>query len=311
MKGGQVQRKSIILGAGFLGLVLASAIQATADTPDALRDAATVALQKLDQFVAKESARINKDARATRDLGVQLNSVADQGALLNDRLKNQKSELEQKIGALDEQIKKLKEQAEKLELIQRKLTDLLPEFMNAVGSDQGNASSQQVLAAVSQDRARAAKLADAIKGRNSDEVGSVLRGGAQGVRVQIGELPEGEGATVSFRVGNLVHCLSTNKRCRGAASSLAKTASRDAPDPELLLKQLDSLVTAANREAASCNKRTEELLAKAASAQGGPADANRAADLQRLMARLVTLQSTSSQLSRDIAAAMDRVIRRT
>ncbi len=81
----------------------------------------------------------------------------------------------------------------------------------------------------------------------------------------------------------------------------------------MLLKQLDSLVSAANRETATCNKQVEDLLAKATAVQGGPpaTDADRAADLQRLMARLVTLQSTSSQLSRDLAAAMDRVIRRT
>ncbi len=179
---------------------MVSAIQARADTPDALRDAATVALQKLDQFVAKESARINKDARATRDLGVQLNSVAEQSALLNGRLKNQKSELEQKIGALDEQIKKLKEQADKLAKIQQKMTELLPEFMNAVEGDQGSGASQQILASISQDQVKAARLADAIERRSADEVSSLLRRDTEGVRVQIGEMPEGEGATVSFRV---------------------------------------------------------------------------------------------------------------
>ena len=82
-------------------------------------------------------------------------------------------------------------------------------------------------------------------------------------------------------------------------------------DPDALLKRLHGLASAANRETATCNKQVEELLAKATT--GGPSvtDANRAADLQRLIARLATLQSTSSQLSRDITAAMDRVIRRT
>ena len=107
-----MKRKGIHLGAGFLGLVLVTAgaaIQAQADTADALRDAASIALQKLDQSVAKESATLNKDAHATRGLGVQLNAIAEQSALLNDRLKNKKGELEQKIGELDERIKKLKE----------------------------------------------------------------------------------------------------------------------------------------------------------------------------------------------------------
>lgn len=309
-----MKRRGIHLGAGFLGLVLVTAgaaMPARADTADALRDAASVALQKLDQSVAKESARLNKDAQATRDLGVQLNAVADQSALLNDRLKNTKSELDQQVGALDEQIKKLKEQADKLSEILDKMTKLLPEFMNAAASDQGSEASQRILAGISQDQVNAARLADAIKGRNPDEVSSVLRRGVEGVRVQVGEMPEGEGATVSFRVGNLVHCLSTSKRCRGAASSMGKTPSRNAPDPGALLKQLYGLVAAATRETATCNQQVEELLAKATT--GGPSftDANRAADLQRLIARLATLQSTSSQLSRDLAAAMDRVIRRT
>jgi hypothetical protein len=305
-----VKRNLIVLG--LLGLVVAgAAMQARADTADALRGAASVALQKLDQFAAKESATINKDARATRELGVQLNAVAEQSALLNDRLKNQQGELEQKVGGLDEQIKKLKEQADKLTQIQAKMAELLPALMDAVGSDQGSEASQRILAAISQDQARAATLLDAIERRSADEVSSLLRRGTEGVRVQVGEMPEGEGTTVNFRVGNLVHCLSTNKRCRGAASSLGKTPSRDAPDPDEILKQLHGVVNAANRETATCNKAVEELLAKAAA--GGPpaTDANRAADLRRLVARLVTLQSTSSQLSRDLAAAMDRVIRRT
>jgi hypothetical protein len=91
---------------------------------------------------------------------------------------------------------------------------------------------------------------------------------------------------------------------------LGKAASRD--DPAALLKQLHSQLTAANRETAACNKRVEELLAKATSLPGGPptGTAEQKAALQRLMARLVALQATSTQLSRDLAAAMDKVIRR-
>ena len=185
--------------------------------------------------------------------------------------------------------------------------------MNAAANDQGIEASQHILASIVQDQTKAARLADAIERRSSDEVSSLLRHAFEGARVQVGAMPEGQGATVNFRVGNLVHCLSANKRCRGAASSLGKSASRDAPDPEALLKQLQSLLTAANREAAACNKRVEDLLAKVDTAQSGaPAtDANRAADLQRLMGRLARCSRRASQLSRDIAAAMDRVIARS
>ena len=306
-----MNRTGILLAAALLGLVLP--LSAVAETPDALQDAAAAALQKLDQFVAKESQRLDKDARAARDLGVQLNSAAEQSALLNDRMKNQSGELEQKIGAIQEQIQKLKQQTAKLETIQQKLTELLPDFMNAMEKDQSGEASQRILAAVAQDRATAIRLADAIERRNADEAGAVLRRGVEGIRVQVGELPKGEGATVSFRVGNLVHCLSTIKRCRGSASSLAKTAAQDAPDPDALLKQLHGLLIAANRETAACNKRAEELLAKAASTPGGPPTGNpdQISDLRRLMARLTAAQSQSTQLSRDLAAAMDRAIRRS
>jgi chaperonin cofactor prefoldin len=286
------------------------AVPAWADTPRDLQNAAAVALQKLDQFVAKESERLGKDARATREIGVQFNSAAEQSALLNDRLKNQKSTLEQQIGAIQEQIQKLDEQAEKLKVVLQKVQELLPQFMKTFEGDRSGEASQQILAAVAQDQARAIRLTDAIEQRNADQASGVLRKGIEGVRVQVGELPKGEGATVSFRVGNLVHCLSTIKRCRGAASSLAKAASRG--DPDALLKQLHLQVTTANREMAACNKRVEELLAKAASLPGGPptGTAEQKAALQRLVARLVTLQATSTQLSRDLAAAMDKVIRR-
>jgi hypothetical protein len=306
-----MNRTGILLAAALLGLVLP--LSAVAETPDALQDAAAAALQKLDQFVAKESQRLDKDARAARDLGVQLNSAAEQSALLNDRMKNQSGELEQKIGAIQEQIQKLKQQTAKLETIQQKLTELLPDFMNALEKDQSGEASQRILAAVAQDRATAIRLADAIERRNADKAGAVLRRGVEGIRVQVGELPKGEGATVSFRVGNLVHCLSTIKRCRGSASSLAKTAAQDAPDPDALLKQLHGLLIAANRETAACNKRAEELLAKAASTPGGPPTGNpdQISDLRRLMARLTAAQSQSTQLSRDLAAAMDRAIRRS
>jgi len=304
-----MKRNGFLLG--LLGLLFwSAALPARADTPDALQDAAAAALQKLDQFAVKESARVKDAARATRDLGVQLNSVAAQGAPLNDQLKNRKSELEDKIAAIEEQIKKLKAQADKLNTILTKITELLPKFMNVAADDQGIEASQHILASIVQDQTKAARLADAIGRRSSDEVSSLLRHAFEGARVQVSAMPEGQGATVQFRVGSLVHCLSADKRCRGAASSLGKSASRDAP--EALLKQLQSLLIAANREAAACNKRVEDLLATADTAPRGsaPIEPNRAADLQRLIGRLSTLQSTSSQLSRDVAAAMDRVIAR-
>ena len=307
-----MRRNGFLLGLLAL-LFWSAAMPARADTPDALRDAAATALQKLDQFAVKESARLKDAARKSRDLGVQLNSVAAQGAPLNDQLKNRKSELEDKIDAIEEQIQKLKAQADKLDAILQKITELMPKFMNAAANDQGIEASQHILASIVQDQTKAARLADAIARRSSDEVSSLLKRAFEGARVQVSAMPEGQGATVNFRVGNLVHCLSADKRCRGATSSLGKNASRDAPDPEALLNQLQSLLTAANREAAACNKRVEELLAKATAAQSGAPStgANRAADLQRLIGRLSTLQATSSQLSRDIAVAMDRVIARS
>ena len=257
-------------------------------------------------------ARVKEGARTNRDLAVQLNSAAQQSALLNDRLKNNKGALEEKIDALEEQIRKLKQQADKLSALQDKMTQMLPAFMKAAGNDQGIEPSQHVLAAISQDRAKAARLADAIKRRSSDEVGGLLRSSVPEAWVQVGEMPSGDGATVTFRIGNLVHCLSTNKRCRGADSSLAKVTSRDVPDPEATLKQLGSLLTAANRETANGNKSVEDLLAKLVTAQGSStANADRAAELQRLIARLDSLQAKSSQLSREIATAMDRTIART
>jgi chromosome segregation ATPase len=303
----------MLVGAWLLGLVLSggAALPARADTPDVLRDVASAALQRLDKFAVDEMGRVKDGARATRDLAVQLNSAAQQSALLNDRLKNNNGALQEKIDAIQEQIKKLKQQADKLSAIQEKMTQLLPTFMKAAGNDQGIEPSQHILAAISQDRVKAARLVDAIKRRSSDEVGGLLRSSAPDARVQVGEMPGGDGATVNFRVGNLVHCLSTSKRCRGGDSSLGKVASRDAPDPEATLKQLGSLLIAANRETASGNKSVEDLLAKLATAQGSStANADRAAELQRLIARLDSLQAKSSQLSREIAATMDRVIAR-
>jgi archaellum component FlaC len=292
-------------------LLSGAAMAVQADTPDDLQDAAAVALQKLDQFAIKESARAKQAASAARDLGVQLNSVASQSGPLNDQLKNRKGELEEKIGALDEQIEKLKEQVGKLDVILEKIAQLLPHFANTAENDQGIEASQHILASIVQDRVRATRLADAIKQKSSDEVSSVLRRAFEGARVQVGAMPEGEGATVNFRIGNLVHCLSTDKRCRGAVSSLGKAESRNGS--EMVMQELQSLLAAANRESALCNKTVEDVLSRLDTAQRGsaPIDANRAADLQRLMGRLSKLPSTSSQVSRDVAAAMDRIIARS
>lgn len=295
-----------------LALVLSSATMAAqADTSDDLQDAAATALQKLDQFAVKESAHAKGVATTARDLGVQLNSAAAQSAPLNDQLKNRKGELEEKIGALDEQIKTLKEQVGKLDAILEKITQLLPRFANVTESDQGIEASQHILASIAQDRVKASRLADAIKRKSSDEVSSLLRHAFEGARVQVGAMPESEGATVNFRVGSLVHCLSTDKRCRGAVSSLGKAESRDNPD--MIMQELQSLLAAANRESVLCNKSVEDLLSKLDIAQRGsaPIDANRTADLQRLVGRLSKLPSIASQVSRDVAAAMDRVIARS
>ena len=145
---------------GLLGLLFwSAALSAHADTSDALQDAAAAALQKLDQFAVKESARAKDAARATRDLGVQLNSVAAQSVPLNDQLKNRKSELEDKIDAIEEQIQKLKVQAAKLDAILQKITALMPKFMNVAADDQGIEASQHILSSIVQDQTKAVRLA--------------------------------------------------------------------------------------------------------------------------------------------------------
>lgn len=303
-----MKRAGILLGLVFLG---SAALPAWADTADALRDAAAAALQKVDQFALKESARVKESARQTRHLGVEFNSVAAQSAPLLDQLKNRKGELEERIDALEQQIKTLKEQAGKLRLIQEKITALVPKFAGFTGEDQGIQASQHILAAVAQDRTKATRLVDAIQRRNADDVSGLLRSAFEGARVQIGSMPEGEGATVNFRVGDLVHCLSTEKRCRGGTSSLGRSETRDAAEPRL--KELQSLLAVAGRETVLGNKAVEDLLSGLGSAPRGsvPISTTRAAELQRLLERLSAVQATSSQLSRDIAAAMDRVIARS
>ena len=169
-----MRRNGFLLG--LLGLLFwSAALPARADTPDALRDAAAAALQKLDQLAIEESARVKDAARATRDLGVQLNSVATQSAPLNDQLKNRKSELEDKIDAIEEQVQKLKEQAAKLDIILQKVTTLMPKLTNIAANDQGIEASQHILASLVQDQTKAARLADAIERRNADDVSSLLR----------------------------------------------------------------------------------------------------------------------------------------
>lgn len=282
------------------------------DQTDELFRSVSSSLQELNENISEAVNKIKEDLRSIRALAAVLKQLKEQSEKLRDQLKEKKEEIEGKIKAVETQLKKLKEQTEKLIALQNKLEELIPTLTEITGQDQSAEKSRQILGTISQDRVKAAKLLEAIKDNKLTEINDLLKQNITGVEVEVREVKNADGATVVFRVGNLIHCLSTKNLCNGKISSLTKITVNNIQNAEDTVIAVKDLLVVINKNSKTNNDDIEEFISELKSIRNetGKLSADLALELQRLMNRLAEATSTSSQISQQINDAINQIIGR-
>jgi len=287
-----------------------------ADASDDLLRSISAAYQELIGQSSEIARRIQENVRLKNELREMMKALDEQVPKLRDLITGENedlkgNDLKEQIDAINEQTKKVKEQVKKLEALQEKIASLMPKLEDALGQDQSAEESRLVLTAVSQDRAKAAKLMQAIEENRHAEIGNLLGQGARGTKVEVRETRNADGAMVVFRVGNLIHCLSTKAQCGGKSSSLTKAKTVPVPSAAEAVKPLKDSLIAASKQAVASNRAIENFLSNLKKS-GDTADTSQdlAMELQSTMTQVVKATTALSQASQRIASLLEEVISR-
>lgn len=308
-----MKRYRFLFGASVIWILggQITSVDVKADQMDDLLRASSASIEALNAFVSESAKRIQENNRVARELSEQSKSIAAQSENLIGQLKDDIVDLNEKINAIEQQIRQLKQLGQKLETVQGKIATLLPKLQDALGQDESVDESRQVLAAISQDRTKAAKLIQAIEENKSAAVGNLLAQGGRGPEVEVREVKSAGGAMIVFRVGSLTHCLSTKAQCGGKSSSLTKAAGGGAPKAAEAIKPLKDSLAAVSKQATIRDKAIERFLSAVE-----PVDdlkdlsQDLAVELQRLATQVAEAQTASSQAHQAMAAALEAIIRK-
>lgn len=312
-----MRRHGVPFGAVLACVVLGGQLYTVgvkADASDDLLRSISAANQDLIGQSSEVARRIQENVRLKNELREIMNALDEQVPKLRDLLTGENgdlkdNDLKEQIDAIDKQIKKLKEQLKKLEVLQEKIATLMPEFEDALGQDQSAEESRLILTAVSQDRAKAAKLIQAIEDNKRAEIGNLLGQSARGTKVEVRETRNADGAMVVFRVGNLIHCLSTKAQCGGKSSSLTKAKTVTVPSAAEALKPLKDSLTTASKQAVASNRAIENFQSNLKKL-GITADTSQdlAMELQSTMTQVVEAVTARSQMCQKLASMLEEVI---
>jgi len=314
-----MKRHGVPFGALLACLVLGGQLYTVgvkADASDDLLRSISAAYQELIGQSSEIARRIQENVRLKNELREMMKALDEQVPKLRDLITGENedlkgNDLKEQIDAINEQTKKVKEQVKKLEALQEKIASLMPKLEDALGQDQSAEESRLVLTAVSQDRAKAAKLMQAIEENRHAEIGNLLGQGARGTKVEVRETRNADGAMIVFRVGNLIHCLSTKAQCGGKSSSLTKAKTVPVPSAAEAVKPLKDSLIAASKQAVASNRAIENFLSNLKKS-GDTADTSQdlAMELQSTMTQVVKATTALSQASQRIASLLEEVISR-
>lgn len=189
-----------------------------------------------------------------------LTSLEDKIKKLSEELRKNTNEIKRKITNLETQISRLKQQVKKLEDILKRIDELTPALTEIIKENQSLENSQKVLFPLSQDRAKVAKLLEAIEKNNHSEIIDLLR--INSVKdIEIREVGNTDGVKLVFRIGSLVHCLSTKTLCGGANSFLTKVNVRNVKNAEETIQSFNNLLNALDKESKAAEKELQNFLA--------------------------------------------------
>ncbi len=205
------------------------------------------------QSVKEVSSKTKNDLEARQALKNIDVELINKFRKLTEELKTRISEIEAKIKNLADQIRKLNEQAKKLEQTARKIEEVMSAISEAFEEAGDAENSQKILFSLSQDRQKAAKLLEAVENNNRSTILSLLKQNIT-AQVEVREVKNENGAMLVFRVGNLIHCLSTKTLCGGKNASLTKTNVRNVKSAEEIVQAVNNL----NEETKATNEEVQE-----------------------------------------------------
>lgn len=172
-------------------------------------------LSLITQMQALNNQRTGEDAAIAERLKSKLDRIAKAIAKLNE----QTPTLIEEIRKVDEEISRLEEQKEKaIEELSEQKRKAVAAFKEAMG----NARARSILAAISQDRIKAAKFIQFVRGNSRTALSEMLKRESPGSDVDVREVKDTNGLLLLFRIGDLTHCLSTKQQCGGKPYSVTR-----------------------------------------------------------------------------------------
>jgi len=212
------------------------------DETDDLIQSISAGIVKVKDFSIQQNLVINAKKRELETvqteietLTTNLQSLEEQKrALLLQIIATKAETLAQEKAAIEQGMKAAQEKAEEaiktateIITLERKSIRVIDEIKTLNDQVQSAETARISLTAISQDRAKAAKLLEAIRNKNSSEANSLILStvslGGSATSVAVASVTaDSSGAKITFRLGNLIHCISTQIQCSGQSATVSK-----------------------------------------------------------------------------------------
>lgn len=249
MKRYQIILSLLLIWVVFTNQVLAFNHSAKTDLIEEMIQAIIAATESMVEDSRQQEARIKQLEQELASLETQLELCLQKSQKegLQDVLKVKIREISGKDKTIAEQAKKAKEEAEKQLVVAKRIETLVTQIIEIVEENREMEKSFVALTAISKDRAKAAKLLEAVQNNNRTEVSQLISdtlfsttvsgvafswtgvgapsGGkvsTTGTTVIVPEIQNTNGVKIAFQIGKLRHCLSTKNQCSGKAYSISK-----------------------------------------------------------------------------------------
>jgi hypothetical protein len=285
-------------------------VGAKADQSDDLLRSISAANRDLNGLSSDIAKRIQESVRLKSELREISKAFDTQEFRLRELIASEIADQKRKTDAINYQIGNVEGAMQAVPVMHAKIAAVLPKLQNALGLEQSAEESRQILAGISQDRAKAARLIQAIEESKHAELGNLLGQGARGPKVEIRETKNADGTTVVFRVGNLIHCLSTGTQCGGKSSSLTEAATGAVPSATEAVKPLKESLSAASKQTVALKKSIERFHRAFESTRDDTSlDQSKATELQNLATELAKAAAANSRAQQLLQQQYEAVIK--
>lgn len=233
----------------FVNQVLAFNYSAKTDLIEEVIQAINAATESIIEDGRQQETRVKQLEQELANLATQLDLCLQKSQKegLQDALKVKIGETSGKDKTATEQAKKIREEAEKRLLVAKRIETLVTQMIEIVEQNRELEKSFVTLTAISKDRAKAAKLIEAIQNNNRTVAAQIINGAllsssisgvafswtaagasdggavsANGTAVNVSEIQNTNTVKITFQIGKILHCFSTNNQCGGKVYSISK-----------------------------------------------------------------------------------------